>query len=114
LVGLVVLVRHGLSRRTVKPAVYGVTALGATSFMLAATVPVILPSGPLNPSRGGGMVAAVALAVGAFALGHRAGQERDAREARKWLALDRRGCSLRRTGPWSAETRPELRHWAFP
>lgn len=89
LVGLVVLVKHGLSRRTLKPAVYGVTALGATSFMLAATVPVILPTGPLSPSRGGGMLAAGALAAGAFALGHRAGQERDAREARKWLALDR-------------------------
>jgi hypothetical protein len=35
------------------------------------------------------MAAAVALAVGAFALGHRSGQERDAREARKWLELER-------------------------
>jgi hypothetical protein len=89
LVGMVVLVKHGLSRRTVKPAVYGVTALGAVSFMLAATMPVILPTGPLRPGRDGGMAAGLALAMGAFALGHRAGQERDAREARKWLALDR-------------------------
>jgi hypothetical protein len=89
LIGVVVLVKHGLSRRTVKPAVYGVTALGAMSFMLAATVPVILPPGPLGRSRGGAMAAAVALAVGAFALGHRSGQERDAREARKWLELER-------------------------
>jgi hypothetical protein len=87
LIGVVVLVKHGLSRRTVKPAVYGVTALGAMSFMLAATVPVILPTG--GRSRGGAMAAAVALAVGAFALGHRSGQERDAREARKWLELER-------------------------
>ncbi|MEY4352936.1 MAG: hypothetical protein RLZZ609_1177 [Cyanobacteriota bacterium] len=88
LLGLAVLVKHGLSRRTVTPTVYGVTALGAASFMLAATVPVILPRGPLTPARGGTMAAIVALAAGAFALGHRAGQERDAREARKWLELE--------------------------
>jgi hypothetical protein len=34
------------------------------------------------------MAAPVALAAAAFALGHRAGQERDAREARKWLELE--------------------------
>ena len=88
LVGLVVLARHGLSRRTVTPAVYGITALGAASFVLAATVPVILPRGPLTPARGGATAAAVALAAAAFALGHRAGQERDAREARKWRELE--------------------------
>jgi hypothetical protein len=88
LLGLAVLVKHGLSRRTVTPTVYGVTALGAASFALAVTVPVILPSGPFTPGRGGGPAAAAALAAVAFALGHRAGQERDAREARKWLELE--------------------------
>lgn len=86
--GLPLLLKHGLSRRTLTPTVYGVTALGAASFALAVTVPVILPSGPFTPRRGGaGVGASVALAAAAFALGHRAGQERDAREARKWLAL---------------------------
>ncbi|MEB3260024.1 MAG: hypothetical protein VKP63_05280 [Cyanobacteriota bacterium] len=89
LLGLPVLVKHALSRRTVTPAVFGVTALGAASFALAATVPVILPSGPFTPRRSGaGVAASVALAAAAFALGHRAGQERDAREARKWLELE--------------------------
>jgi peptidoglycan/LPS O-acetylase OafA/YrhL len=88
LLGLAVLAGHGLSRRTITPAVYGITALGAASFMVAATVPVILPTGPLTPARGGAMAATVALAAAAFALGHRAGQERDAREARKWLELE--------------------------
>ncbi|MFN9546873.1 MAG: hypothetical protein ACK6AD_07365 [Cyanobacteriota bacterium] len=87
LFGLPVLVRHGLSRRTLTPAVYGVTAVGAASFVLAVTVPVILPRAPLAPARHGGVAASVALAAAAFACGHRAGQERDAREARKWLAL---------------------------
>jgi hypothetical protein len=88
LLGLPVLVQHGLSRRTVTPAVYGVTALGAASFALAVTVPVILPNGPLAPGRGGGVAAGVVLAAAAFALGHRAGQERDVRAARKWLKLE--------------------------
>lgn len=88
LLGLAVLVKHGLSRRTVTPTVYGVTALGAASFALAVTVPVILPTGTLTPARRGGMAPAVALAATAFALGHRAGQERDARAARRWLELE--------------------------
>jgi hypothetical protein len=89
LLGLPVLLKHGLSRRTLTPTVYGVTALGAASFALAVTIPVILPSGPFTPRRGGaGLAASVALAAAAFALGHRAGQERDAREARKWLELE--------------------------
>jgi hypothetical protein len=89
LLGLPVLMKHGLSRRTLTPTVFGVTALGAASFALAVTVPVILPSGPFTPRRGGtGVAASVALAAAAFALGHRAGQERAAREARKWLALE--------------------------
>jgi hypothetical protein len=89
LLGLPVLVKHGLSRRTLTPTVFGVTALGAASFALAVTVPVILPSGPFTPRRSGaGVAASVVLAAAAFALGHRAGQERDVREARKWLALE--------------------------
>jgi hypothetical protein len=84
-----VLLKHGLSRRTLTPTVYGVTALGAASFALAVTIPVILPSPTFTPRRGGaGVAASVALAAAAFALGHRAGQERDAREARKWLELE--------------------------
>ncbi len=89
LLGLPVLLIHAYSRRTLTPTVFGLTALGAASFALAVTVPVILPSGPFTPRRGGaGMAASVALVAAAFALGHRAGQERDAREARKWLELE--------------------------
>ena len=88
LFGLPALVRQGVTRRTVTPAVYGITALGAASFALAVTVPVILPSGPLAPRRGGGTAVAVALAAAAFALGHKAGQDRDARAARRWLELE--------------------------
>lgn len=88
LFGLPALVRQGVTRRTVTPAVYGITALGAASFALAVTVPVILPSGPFTAGRGGGGALGVGFAMAAFALGHRAGQERDAREARKWLELE--------------------------
>ncbi len=88
LLGLPVLVKHGVSRRTVTPAVYGITALGATSFALVVTVPLLLSSGSLAARRGGGTAVAVVLAAAAFALGHRAGQERDAREARRWLELE--------------------------
>jgi hypothetical protein len=88
LLGLLVLVKHGLSRRTLTPTVFGVTALGAASFALAVTVPVMVPSGPLTPARGGRLATAMTLAAMAFAFGHRAGQERDAREARKWLELE--------------------------
>jgi hypothetical protein len=89
LLGLPVLLKHGLSRRTLTPTVYGLTALGAASFALAVTIPVILPSGPFTPRRGGaGVAASVVLAAAAFALGHRAGQGRDGREARKWLELE--------------------------
>ncbi len=87
LAGVAVLLKHGLSRRTLTPTVYGVTALGAASFVLVATMPVLLPRGPLSPARGGGALVGV-LAAAAFALGHRSGQERDAREARRWLELD--------------------------
>ena len=88
ILGLPVLLKHALSRRTVTPTVYGITALGAASFALAVTVPVILPSGPLTPGRGGGGAAMVMLAAAAFALGHRAGQSHDGRAARKWLELE--------------------------
>lgn len=88
LLGLPVLVKHGLSRRTVTPTVYGVTALGATSFALAVTIPVILPTAPRTRSNASGIAVGVVLAAAAFALGHRAGQEHDAREARKWLQLE--------------------------
>ncbi|MEB3333752.1 MAG: hypothetical protein VKP70_02070 [Cyanobacteriota bacterium] len=89
LLGLPVLLKHGFSRRTLTPTVYGVTALGAASFALAVTIPVILPSGPMIPRHRGGVALSVVLAAAAFALGHRAGQDRDAREARRWLSLER-------------------------
>ncbi|MFM7170889.1 MAG: hypothetical protein ACKOYH_08610 [Cyanobium sp.] len=86
--GLPVLVKHGLSRRTVTPAVYGVTALGALSFALAVTIPVVLPTAPWSQSHPSGIALGVLLGAAAFALGHRAGQEHDARQARKWLELE--------------------------
>jgi peptidoglycan/LPS O-acetylase OafA/YrhL len=92
--GLVVLLRHGLSRRTATPALFGLTALAAAGFAIGSYAG--FSPGPARPGekrpRGPGWpltVLAVAAGVGVFAFGHKHGQDRAAQEAARWLDLDR-------------------------
>jgi drug/metabolite transporter (DMT)-like permease len=92
--GVVVLLRHGLSRRTATPALFGLTALAAVGFAIGSYAG--FSPGPARPgqeqTRGPGWpltVLAVAAGVGVFAFGHKHGQDRAAQEAARWLDLDR-------------------------
>ncbi|MBD2549331.1 hypothetical protein H6G65_07005 [Microcystis elabens FACHB-917] len=88
-VGLAVLLLHALTRRTITPFLYGLTALGAVGFLVLTLggLPDDLASRNRLPS--GTVPAAITLiCVAAFAFGHRQGQEKAAVEARKWLELD--------------------------
>ena len=92
--GLVVLMRHGLSRRTATPALFGLTALAAAGFAIGSYAGITA-----DPARPGGersrypgwplTVLAVTAGVAVFAFGHKHGQDRAAQEAARWLDLDR-------------------------
>lgn len=73
---LVVLLWQATSRRTLLPALYGLTLVGGFAFLLltldaAFTLPLRLTT------------------VAVFAFGHRQGQEKAAQDGRRWLDLDR-------------------------
>ncbi|MEB3255548.1 MAG: hypothetical protein VKJ05_04075 [Synechococcaceae cyanobacterium] len=73
---LVVLLWQATSRRTLLPALYGLTLVGGFAFLLltldaALTLPLRLAT------------------VAVFAFGHRQGQEKAAQDGRRWLDLDR-------------------------
>jgi len=88
-VGLAVLLLHGLTRRTITPFLYGLTSVAAVGFLLLTLGG--LPDDLTHRSRWpkGALPAAVGLAcLAAFAFGHHQGQEKAAREARKWSELD--------------------------
>lgn len=92
--GLVVLFRHGISRRTVTPALYGVTALAAAGFAIGSyagiTADPVLPGVERSRAPGWPLTAlAVATGMVMFAFGHKHGQDRAAREAAQWLDLER-------------------------
>jgi len=75
--GLGLLLWHARSRRTLTPALYGLTLWAGFAFVLATT---------------GGMFLAIPIAPAAlvvFAFGHHQGQEKAARNGRRWLELDR-------------------------
>jgi hypothetical protein len=90
-IGLLVLVWHGVRRRTLLPAVYGLTLFGGFAFALAS-FEAVLPlssgtgSGPASPTGWPPLVWLAGVAV--FAFGHRQGQEKAARDGRRWLDLD--------------------------
>jgi hypothetical protein len=96
--GLPLLLWHGVRCRTVTPFLYGLTTQAIGAFLLATiTSSLWSPPGPA-PGDGsrqgaaaghGAMPLALVLAASAcFALGHRQGQERAARDAATWLRLD--------------------------
>ncbi len=93
-IGLVVLVAHGRSRRSLTPALFGLTALAAGGFALGSYAGISVAPARRGVEAGrapGRAAAALVVAAGTllFAFGHKHGQDRAAEEARKWLNLDR-------------------------
>lgn len=96
--GLPSLLWHGLRRRTAIPFVYGLTTQALAAFVLATVASSLwapqVPLGaeePQDDGRGGNRATPLALVLAAsacFALGHRQGQEKAARDAATWLRLD--------------------------
>jgi hypothetical protein len=95
-VGLPLLLWHGLPRRTAIPFLYGLTTQAIGAFVLATIAsslwsPQGLGNSPRgqDPRHGAAVPLALVLAASAcFALGHRQGQEKAARDAATWLRLD--------------------------
>jgi hypothetical protein len=96
--GLPALLWHGLRRRTAIPFIYGLTTQALAAFVLATVASSLwapqVPLGaeePQDDGRGGNGSTPLALVLAAstcFALGHRQGQEKAARDAATWLRLD--------------------------
>jgi len=96
--GLPALLWHGLRRRTAIPFIYGLTTQALAAFVLATVASSLwapqVPLGaeePQDDARGGNGATPLALVLAAsacFALGHRQGQEKAARDAATWLRLD--------------------------
>jgi len=88
-VGLPVLLVHAVTRRTGVPLLFGLGALASVGFALLTVV-----GAPRDPSsrswspRSGIALLAVLTATGSFALGHKLGQDRAARDAEAWFRLD--------------------------
>ena len=93
--GLPALLWHGLRRRTAIPFIYGLTTQALAAFVLATVASSLwapqVPLGveePRDDARGAIPLALVLAASACFALGHRQGQEKAARDAATWLRLD--------------------------
>ena len=99
-VGLPALLWHGVRRRTAIPFLYGLTCQAIGAFSLATVATTLwspqqaIPNGRAGeltaaPPRPDGLALMLVLAAsGCFALGHRQGQEKAARDAAAWLRLD--------------------------
>ena len=96
--GLPLLVWHGRRHRTLIPFLYGLTTQAIGAFLLATVAsslwaPQLAPgaegtNAAFRGSHGAVPLALVLAASGCFALGHRQGQEKAARDAATWLRLD--------------------------
>ena len=96
--GLPLLLWHGRSHRTLIPCLYGLTSQAVGAFLLVTLasslwVPQGAPGAEAQRTRRGGAPDALPLALvlaasACFALGHRQGQEKAARDAATWLRLD--------------------------
>lgn len=98
MLGLPLLLWHGRQHRTLIPFLYGLTTQAIGAFLLATVASSLWApqaplgaEGPTDHGRGAhGTVplALVLMASTCFALGHRQGQEKAARDAATWLRLD--------------------------
>ena len=93
--GLPLLVWHGRRHRTLIPFLYGLTTQAIGAFLLATVASSLwAPQAPLgaegsrDDSHSTVPLALLLMACGCFALGHRQGQEKAARDAATWLRLD--------------------------
>ena len=93
--GLPLLVWHGRRHRTFIPFLYGLTTQAIGAFLLATVASSLwAPQAPLgaegsrDDSHSTVPLALLLMASGCFALGHRQGQEKAARDAATWLRLD--------------------------
>jgi hypothetical protein len=93
--GLPLLLWHGRRHRTLIPFLYGLTTQAIGAFLLATVASSLwtpqAPPGADEPradAHGATALALVLAASGCFALGHRQGQEKAARDAATWLRLD--------------------------
>jgi len=93
--GLPLLVWHGRRHRTLIPFIYGLTTQAIGAFLLATVASSLwAPQAPLgaegsrDDSHSTVPLALLLMASGCFALGHRQGQEKAARDAATWLRLD--------------------------
>ncbi len=93
--GLPLLVWHGRRHRTLIPFLYGLTTQAIGAFLLATVASSLWVAqaplgagGPRDDSHSTVPLALVLMASGCFALGHRQGQEKAARDAVTWLRLD--------------------------
>ena len=95
LVGIVPLFLHARSRRTLLPALYGLTALASITFavitVFGASSPPPGAGGTTSQAPGsnrGPTLLVLLTAMAAFSGGHRLGQDRAARQGADWLRLD--------------------------
>jgi hypothetical protein len=95
ILGLPLLLWHGRRHHTLIPFLYGLTTQAIGAFLLATVAsslwaPQAPPAAdePRADAHGSTPLALVLMASGCFALGHRQGQEKAARDAATWLRLD--------------------------
>lgn len=89
LVGLPVLLVHGISRRTVVPALFGISAVAMSAFAFLTLVAALRQPNDPPPTRQEAPLLLILGGMACFAVGHRLGQDRAAEDAFKWLQLDR-------------------------
>ena len=87
--GLLVLLRHGISRRTALPALFGVSTVATAAFAFLTVVASLRGPAEQAPPDRGAPWALILGGMASFAIGHRLGQDRAAQDAVKWLELDR-------------------------
>jgi len=93
--GLPLLLWHGRRHHTLIPFLYGLTTQAIGAFLLATVASSLwapqMPQGaegPRDHSHSTVPLALLLMASVCFALGHRQGQEKAARDAATWLRLD--------------------------
>lgn len=88
LVGLPVLVFHGVTRRTAVPALFGISAVAMSAFAFLTLVAALRQPGDLPAPQQEAPLLLILGGMACFTVGHRLGQDRAADDAFKWLQLD--------------------------